>query len=135
MIILKFLRYILLCAIILFPQKDLLAYDKNGEYIVGGGVGSVSCSQYISLLAQAQLAGGINSLEGANMVNPYMSYIVGFQTGYNVSHQGKKDIFADIGGASPTSKALFLIEDWCKKNPDKRFGAAVITLADNLNKH
>lgn len=131
-IILKGLSYSLLCFISLFPQKNLFAYDKDGQYVVGGGVGGVICSEYISLLSQAQLRGGLTSAPGAYTMNSYSNYILGFQTGYNISHLGEKDIFSEIGGVNPSNKALFLIEDWCKKNPEKRFGEAVIKLAEKF---
>ncbi len=123
----KIFPYII--SIVIFSVSNAYAADKEGNFIRGGGVGGVNCSTFISVMTQAQLDGGLTSLGGADKINPYANYITGFQTGYNLAHPTTHDIFKKVGGASPTNKALFWIEDWCRNNPQELFGEAVIALA------
>lgn len=124
------MRVLLLVLVLLisFPTVSL-SHDENGEYIVGGGVGGVSCNVFISTMADAQVKGGLNSIEGINTVLPFISYILGFQTGYNAAHPTIRDIFSAIDGNTDTDKILFWTEDWCKKNTKKIFGSSLINYA------
>ena len=124
--------FVFLFTLAFFLTKNSFAYDENGEYITGGGVGSVICPAYLASLSQADAVGGINSLEGIRKVSSFMNYLLGFQTGHNSSHLGKKDVFERFGD-TPTNKLLFLTQDWCAKNPTKTFGNAVVAIANEIN--
>ena len=121
-----------LLLITLFFTTNAFAFDKKGEYITGGGVGSISCSMYISLLNRAELSGGLGSIAGINIINAYMNYTLGFQTGYNPSHLGKKDVFEKFG-TPPTNKILPLVGEWCEKNLDKNFGNGLVAVVTRVN--
>ncbi len=118
----------ILALLVCLPNLSF-AHDENGEYMVGGGVGGVSCNIFISSMASAQVKGGLNSIEGVDAVLPFISYVLGFQTGYNVAHPSIRDIFSAVDGNTDTDKILFWVEDWCKKNPKETFGFGLIRYA------
>ncbi len=119
-----------LLIITLLFSSNVFAFDESGEYVIGGGVGSIPCKMYNPVLTRARLAGGINSPAGAKIINGYMNYVLGFQTGHNVSHEGGRDIFEKFG-ETPTNKLLPLIAKWCKENPEENFGNAVVAVTND----
>ncbi len=127
----KTLPTLFLLTTLLFSNTSF-AYDKNGEYITGGGVGSISCAGFNMSIARANVVGGINSIKGSRVISSYINYILGFQTGHNSSHLGKKDVLKKFG-STPTNKLLPLIEEWCKSNPEENFGNALVTVVKRVN--
>jgi hypothetical protein len=60
-------------------------------------------------------------------------YVLGFQTGYNFSMPGVRDIFSPFG-PSPSNDVLYGIEPWCQQNPTAPFGSVLIKFAEGLRK-
>jgi hypothetical protein len=108
-----------------------VARDRNGNFIVGGGVGALGCPEFLNAMATARQKGGARSLAGVNEIAAYQYYVGGFETGFNSEAEGIYDIFASLG-TDPTLKALYAIEPWCANNPDKTFGTALLVLAAKL---
>lgn len=104
------------------------SYDEQGRFMRGGGAGSASCSAFTSDFVKAQLAGGVNSMEGVELTRNYTMYILGFQTGYNLGAPGTYDIFRKWGD-HPSDRALFWVNNWCQQSPSMLFGEGLIALA------
>lgn len=107
------------------------AFDKDGHYLMGGGVGMTLCPDFLNSMATARQEGGLHSLAGANLMQGYQNYVLGFQTAFNAKVNGVLDIFAPLG-VDPASQALYQIEPWCQQHPDKKFGEGVLALAEKL---
>jgi len=122
------MRRLILIAIATVVVPQAQCADKQGNYEVGGGVGSVTCAKFLDAMATARQLGGVSSIKGLPYVVAYMDYIDGFQTGFNLEAPGVYDVFAKLPGFDP----LFAVEPWCKDHPDKRFGMAVVNLALKL---
>jgi hypothetical protein len=108
-----------------------LAADASGQYIVGGGVGSVPCTRFLNAMAGAREKGGLKSVAGINEVIGFISYVNGFETGYDYSTPGVRDIFGAFGPDSAFD-VLYGIEPWCQRNPTALFGSALIVFAESL---
>jgi hypothetical protein len=107
--------------------------DQQGRYMMGGGVGGVTCPQFLNLMATARQLGGVSTPSGVEQVSNFANYVTGFQTGYNLMSTGSFDIFAKLD--TEHFDALYAIEAWCKDHPAAKFGEGVIALADKLAKH
>jgi hypothetical protein len=124
---------LVLGAIAYMGSLPLSAADLSGEYFVGGGVGTLPCTQFLNAMAEARQEGGLTSIAGADRINPWQSYVLGFQTGYNYAMPGVRNIFGAFG-ASPANDVLYGIEPWCQKNPTASFGNALLIFAEGLRK-
>jgi hypothetical protein len=109
------------------------AADSSGQYIVGGGVGGLPCTQFLNAMAEARQQGGLTSIAGANRIHIWQEYVVGFQTGYNYATPGVRDVFSAFG-PSPANDVLYGIEPWCQRNPTVRFGEALIVFVESLRR-
>jgi hypothetical protein len=103
------------------------AADSSGKFRSGGGVGSSPCPAFLNALATGRQLGGA---AGAKVIDPYLQYVLGFQTGFNFEAEGVYDIF----GSLPDYNVLYAIEPWCTQNPDKPFSNGLLDLANNLRK-
>jgi hypothetical protein len=110
-----------------------LAADASGQYLVGGGVGGLPCTQFLNAMAEARQQGGLKSVAGAHEVYGFISYVLGFETGYNYSTPGVRDIFGAFG-SDPAWDVLYGIEPWCQRNPTALFGSALIAFAESLRR-
>ena len=63
--------------------------DNNGQYLVGGGVGALPCTQFLNAMAEARQEGGFG---GADRINSWSSYVLGFETGYNAAKPGVQEV-------------------------------------------
>lgn len=108
-----------------------VAADKSGEYITGGGVGSVQCSQFVHDMEEARKAGGLHSAAGTSIMSVWSEYVVGFQTGYNYVAPDVRDIFAPFG-SSPSIDVLDKVEPWCQKHPSEIFGVALVNFVRTI---
>jgi|GEM_PF-4388077 hypothetical protein len=116
-----------------FWDSDAVAYTEKG-FMVGGGVGAVSCPDFLDAMATARQSGGVTTNAGANVINPYLQYVVGFQTGYNFAADGVFDVFGSLG-KDPAIKVLFAIEPWCAKHPEEHFADALLDLLKTLGEN
>jgi hypothetical protein len=107
---------------------QLAAEDSNGRYIVGGGVGSVYCSDFVSLRERSRNQ-WFGTVGYVNDVNGFVMYLAGFQTAYNHANSETCDIFDHLN----QDQLLFLIEGYCRVHPIERFGTAIVALAIELH--
>ena len=111
------------------------AADAEGNYYVGGGVGGLKCPSFLNAMTEARQLGGLHSLAGgAHQIYPWQGYVLGFETGYNLGAPGIVDVFASLGRSDDErlDNAVYWIEGWCQKHPDRLFGSAVAALAQTL---
>jgi len=104
------------------------AADQHGNYVVGGGVGGVTCPEFVNTIDEARRY-GVGSSEWATRTQGYVMYILGFQTGYNLAKPGTFDLFANVS----TDQVLAQLETWCRQNPLKKFGQGFEPLVDALS--
>lgn len=102
-----------------------LAADSNGNYMVGGGVGSALCSEFVKALEQAT-AKGEGTSEYVTIMQGFTMYLFGFQSGYNKGTPDTYDVFAEIEEKGLMSR----LSNYCKENQKTRFGIAVSALAE-----
>jgi hypothetical protein len=107
------------------------ARDKTGNFMIGGGVGGIHCPEFLDAVAQARQAGGFKTVAGVNLLNPFVQYVLGFETGFNLINTEVYDVFANLGD-DPGGSAIYAIEPYCQQHPDKRFGDGVLWLAATL---
>jgi hypothetical protein len=84
-------------------------------------------------MAEARQAGGLTSVAGADRINVWATYVLGFETGYNYAMPDVRDIFRAFG-PSPANDVLYGIEPWCQRNPTEFFGQALIAFAESLRR-
>jgi hypothetical protein len=94
------------------------AADSSGQYLVGGGVGGLPCTQFLNAMAEARQEGGLTSIAGFNRINVWQQYVLGFETGYNYAMPGVQDIFSTFG-PSPANDVLYGIEPLVPAQPDR----------------
>ncbi len=68
----------------------------------------------------------MRSVAGVQEINGYAMYLSGFQTGFNSEAEGIYDIF-EAFGPDPIVQALYAVEPWCAKNPDKTFAGIALS--------
>jgi hypothetical protein len=102
-----------------------LAADSNGYYMVGGGTGSVPCSEFAKALETAN-AHGYGTIEYVTDMQGYSMYLFGFQSGYNKGASNTYDIFSGI----EEKELMSWLSNYCKENPKTRFGVAVSMFAE-----
>lgn len=103
--------------------------DANGNYIVGGGAGGVRCPDYVATMERAR-SHSIGSLRYVQETQGFTMFLLGFQTGYNMSTPDTYDIFPGTEGDYPL---LSWVENYCRANPTLRFGDGVIALAREVH--
>jgi hypothetical protein len=113
----------------ILSTQALARTDKG--LMTGGGVGKSSCPEFLDSMATARQRGGLESYAGVPVINPFIEYIAGFQTGYNLGAPGVYDVFETLG-EKPVSKALFTIEAWCSKHPEADFDDGIFDLLRTL---
>jgi hypothetical protein len=82
-------------------------------------------------MATARQNGGLSTVAGIKIIDPFGSYVLGFQTGFNSEAEGVYDIFKSLG-SNPTVSALYAIEPWCASNPSKKFSDGLLNLAGKI---
>ena len=107
------------------------AVTDAGHFMRGGGIGSAKCLDFIAAMASVTREGGLNSIGGANIINPYMQYLIGFQTGYNMGKPGPYDVLAPLE-EDAHNKALVWIDAWCTRNPELNFDLGIFALVKVL---
>ena len=125
----KTIRYLLLTIFFLCAGQLSHAADKNGNYVMGGGVGGVKCSQFVASMEKGR-SFGIGSYEYVIETYGFQMYLLGFQTGYNMGAPETYDIFY---GYESTNELLARIENFCRIIPDVTFGFAVTSLGKKLH--
>jgi len=115
-------------AILCLSATNVVAEDRDGAYAVGGGVGSVECSKFVSIIEQARYR-WIATMGYVNDANAFAMYLAGFQTAYNHAAPDTCDIFNGVD----YDRLLTWIEVYCRTNPSDRFGTATIALANELH--
>lgn len=100
----------------------------SGAYVVGGGVGGVECRQFLSTLSQVEPYGP-SSVEYTNAAYGFQMYLSGFRTAYNLQTPDTCDVF----GRFTSEQLLGWLKYYCRSYPTKRFGSAVVTLAQGLH--
>ena len=128
----SFLITLSLLSLLSFPSK---AYDENGFFVIGGGVGGFSCEIFVSQMEASRLRGGLDSIAGLDAVLGFISYILGFQTGYNAAHLEIADIFSAVDGTTDTEAILHWTEKWCRNHPKETFGKSVVEYASKKGAH
>ena len=118
-----------LAMIVLFGNAAA-ARDERGFW-TGGGVGSVSCPDFLNAMAMARKKGGLTSVAGLREIAPFKYYVSGFQTGFNSEADGVYDIFESLGHDTP-DRVVSAIEPWCASHPDQTFASGLLALAQSL---
>ena len=121
----KIIRTTLVFAAFLCSAQPSYSADTNGRYIYGGGVGGVTCPQFVAAMERSR-SFGIDSIAYANEMQGYVMYVLGFQTGYNVSAQDTCDIFPS---EENTYALLSWAESYCRASPSRLFANAVVALS------
>ncbi|QLG87667.1 hypothetical protein HQ393_05025 [Chitinibacter bivalviorum] len=103
------------------------AEDKNGNFVVGGGVGGVECPEFVSTMERAT-SHGLGSSEYTQAIYPYVMFIAGFMTGYNAQAKDTCNIFDSYSN----DQRLAWLNNYCKSNPLDKFGSAVIKLSKEV---
>ena len=122
----KIIRTIFVAAVLSCSAQLSHSADVNGHYIYGGGVGGVTCPQFVASMEKARSL-GIGSLGYFNKTQGYTMYLLGFQTGYNISTQDTCDIFS--GNEKDDYALLSWAENYCRANSSNRFADAVVALS------
>lgn len=104
-----------------------LAYsaDADGHFWLGGGAGGVKCPQFVASMEKARSL-GIGSVEYVTETQGFTMYLLGFQTGYNMSTKNTCDIFP---GEDKEYSLLSWVENYCRANASSRFADAVVALS------
>lgn len=100
--------------------------DIEGNFWRGGGTGGVMCPQFVASMEKARSL-GIDSVDFANATQGYTMYLLGFQTGYNMSTKDTCNIFPNEDMYSLLSWA----ENYCRANATSRFADGVVALSKN----
>lgn len=124
---------VILC-LLSIASNSAPAADKNGNFMMGGGVGGLRCPSFLNEMTSAREAGGVHSTEGVNHVAPWLAWVEGFSTGYNYKAPGVFSIFAPLEeGPDAGFAVLFAIEPWCRDHPSAKFSEAVLALANQMH--
>jgi hypothetical protein len=120
--------------LLLLLLNEAIASDETGKFMTGGGVGSVSCPEFLDSMATARQRGGLSSLGGVTAIAPFAMYVAGFQTGYNMGVEGVYDVFAPLGD-NANEKVLISVEAWCSKHPEATFDFGLFDLLKLLDEN
>lgn len=99
--------------------------DTKGNFILGGGAGAVKCPQFVASMEKAR-SFGIGSVGYAREIQGFTMYLLGFQTGYNMSTKDTCNIFP---GEEEGYSLLSWLENYCRANASSPFVVAVVTLS------
>ncbi|WP_157817895.1 hypothetical protein [Candidatus Thiodictyon syntrophicum] len=99
--------------------------DATGRFMLGGGAGGVQCPDFVAVMERAR-SSNIGSAQYVEETIGFTMFLLGFQTGYNMSTPDTFDIFP---GAEKNYSLLSTVENFCRANPTKRFGDGVTALA------
>jgi hypothetical protein len=102
------------------------AADGNGKYYSGGGAGGIKCPAFVATMEKARRS-GIMTGGFVNETSAFIMYLLGFETGYNLSTPETYDIFAGME-AYPM---LSWVENYCRANPTANFSDGAIALAQD----
>ena len=119
--------YRLVVLMVALTSVGAFGADSTGNYMVGGGAGGVRCPEFVATMERARTH-KIGSLRYVQETQGFTMYLLGFQTGYNVSTPDTYDIFPGSEGDYPL---LSWIENYCRLNPTSRFGDGVVALAQD----
>jgi hypothetical protein len=101
--------------------------DTEGNFWRGGGAGGVECPQFVASMEKARSL-GIDSVKYVTETQGFTMYLLGFQTGYNMSTKDTCDIFP---GEEGKYSLLSWVENYCRANTSSRFADAVIALSED----
>jgi hypothetical protein len=73
---------------------------------------------------------GVDTLGYVHETSGFVMYLLGFQTGYNMSTTDTFDIFPGTDGDYPL---LSWVENYCRANPASNFGRGVTELAQAIH--
>jgi hypothetical protein len=99
--------------------------DTEGHFWLGGGTGGVMCPQFVASMEKARSL-GIDSVGYTTETQGYTMYLLGFQTGYNMSTKNTCDIFPRDEKAY---SLLSWVENYCRANASSRFADGVVALS------
>lgn len=116
--------------VVITSQPALAATDQG--FMTGGGVGSVSCPDFVDAMALARQRGGIKSPGGVQVVHQFIQYVLGFRTGFNMAWPGVYDAFAPMGNEDVGNKSIVYIESWCANHPASGFDDGIFELLKTL---
>ena len=74
-------------------------------YLYGGGVGAVKCPTFVATMEKARTR-GVMTPGFWKDTGEYMMYVLGFETGYNMSTPDTYDIFPHQHGYSLLDRKL-----------------------------
>lgn len=106
--------------------------DSNGRYMVGGGVGSARCVDFIAAMEEARRLGWARSNASISEIAPFVAFVSGFQTAYNAHVADTCDVFRAQDGNDLFTR-LMGIENVCRQSEANiRFGRAVLDYAQTV---
>lgn len=116
-----------LFAVALLSCSAQLAHsaDTEGHFWLGGGAGGVKCPQFVASMEKARSL-GIGSVGYVTETQGFTMYLLGFQTGYNMSTKDTCDIFP---GEEKEYSLLSWVENYCRANASGRFADALVALS------
>jgi len=101
--------------------------DTEGRFGVGGGTGAVKCPQFVASMEKAR-SFGIGSVGYVSETQGFTMYLLGFQTGYNMSTKDTCDIFPV---EEEVYSLLSWLENYCRANASSPFVVAVAALSND----
>ena len=104
------------------------AKDKNGEWVQGGGVGSVTCPAFNEVMRSARQHPS-GSVEFVSQTQGFVMYISGFEAGYNQAASDTYDIFP----AFSSDQTLAWTDHYCSEQGLQTFGDAVSALGVEMH--
>ncbi|TAJ20623.1 MAG: hypothetical protein EPO47_11180 [Rugosibacter sp.] len=123
----KIIHTLFAFAVLSLSTQHARSADTEGHFWLGGGTGGVMCPQFVASMEKARSL-GIDSVGYATETQGYLMYLLGFQTGYNMSTKDTCDIFPS------EEKAYSLLswaENYCRENASSRFADGVVALSKN----
>lgn len=118
------MRKLSLILALLVGAPAAMGADSGGNFMLGGGVGSVKCPEFVSAMERAR-AKGIGSLGYVSETSGFTMYLLGFQSGYNMAKEDTYDLFPQ----SDDYELLAWIENWCRSNSARLFRDGTVALA------
>ncbi|MCB1500498.1 MAG: hypothetical protein KDK07_12045 [Bauldia sp.] len=88
----------------------------GGGFMTAGGIGMIQCAVFSNYVAEARAA-GINTTNGIQRIDPFISYALGFYTGYNSVADDMWDILAGIRGEQMHISIITMMDGFCQANP------------------
>jgi hypothetical protein len=116
---------ILALAVTIPLQSPSYAADERGRFHSGGGVGELACTEFVSAMEAARRH-TYKSLEYWKPIEPFLSYTVGFWTGFNYGWRGRQNIFDGLG----IEDVLAKVQMTCRERPTIKFYQALGLLVE-----